>query len=179
TGHLGRELAFRLRSAAKISGSAHIHDQHHCQLAFLGEFFHEGAAHPRSDVPIYRANFVARLILAHVFKVHAASFENAVVITGECGFDQTAGFDFECSDFLEDLSCFLSPLVIPSGAKRSRGIPWHYRESPISGTAYIFENKSRHSGFLRAMSASFFARLQRLSCFSLAIALVGSGYASK
>ena len=40
--------------------------------------------------------------------------------------------------------------------------------------AYISENRSRHSGFVRATRASFFARLQRLSCFSLAIALVAA-----
>ena len=72
-------------------------------------------------LPIDRANFVARLILAHVFKIHSASFENAVVIAGERRFDQTAGFNLKCSNFLENLRRFLSPLVIPSGAKRSRG----------------------------------------------------------
>jgi hypothetical protein len=129
TGHLGGKLAFRLRSASKISGSAHIHDEHYGQLAFLGEFLHKGAAHSRSDVPIDRANFVARLIFAHVFKVHSASFENAVVISGERGFDQTAGFDLQRSDFLENFGCLLSPFVIPSGSRgcgRSRGAGRHH-----------------------------------------------------
>jgi len=53
------------------------------------------------------------------------------------------------------------------------------RSDLLDRTAYISENKSRHSGFLRAISTSFFARPHLLSCFSLAIALVGSEYASK
>src|SRR5262249_15619407 len=115
-------VAFRLRGAAKISGSAHIHDKHYCQLAFLGEFFHKSAAHPRSDVPIDRANFVAWLILAYVFKIHSTTFENAVVIAGERGFDQTARFDFKRANLLKDFGRGFRALVIPSGAKRSRGI---------------------------------------------------------
>src|SRR5918996_2149559 len=90
TGDFGSKLAFGLRSAAKIPGSAHIDDQHHSELAFLREFFYEGAAHARRNVPIDRTNFISRLILSHIFKIHSASFENAVVIAGECGFDQTA-----------------------------------------------------------------------------------------
>jgi len=102
-----------------------------------------------------------------------------VIIAGKRGLDEAACFDFEGADFFENFACGPCVIVIPSGAKRSRGIPLHYREALIGRKAYISENKSRHSGFLRAMSVSFFARLQRLSCFSLAIALVGSEYASK
>src|SRR5207247_1152635 len=83
-------------------------------------------AHARSNIPIDTTNFVARLILAHVFKVHSASFENAVVIAGERGFDQTAGFNLQGSDLFENLGCFLSPLVIPSEANQSGGIRRHH-----------------------------------------------------
>src|SRR4029434_10523426 len=91
--------------------------------------FHERAAHTRSDVPIDRADFIPRLILPYVFKIHSATFEYAVVIAGERGFDQTAGFDLKCSDFLENLGCFLSPFVCASGAggcRRSRGAGRHH-----------------------------------------------------
>jgi hypothetical protein len=68
-----------------------------------------------------------------------------VVIAGERSLDQAAGLDFESADFFENLGCFLGVFVIPSRAKRSRGIPLHYREALIDRTAYISENKSRHS----------------------------------
>jgi hypothetical protein len=119
------------------------------------------------------------LILPHVFKIHSSPFENAVVIAGERGLDEAFCFYLEGANFFENFACGPCVIVIPSGAKRSRGIPLHYREALIVRKAYISENKSRHSGFLPAMSASFFARLQRLTCFSLAIALVGFEYASK
>ena len=99
-GDFGGELALRLRGAAEISRGAHIHDQHDGEFAFFGEFFDKRGAHPRGDVPIDRANFVAGLILAHILEVHPASFEDTVVIAGEGGLDETAGFDFESADFL-------------------------------------------------------------------------------
>ena len=78
-----RKFALRLRRTAEISRCAHIHDQHHRQFALFGEFLDERGPHPRRHVPIDRANFVARLILAHFLEVHPASFEDAVVIAGE------------------------------------------------------------------------------------------------
>ena len=98
-----REFALRLRVAAEISRSADVHDQNHGQLAFLGEFFHKRGAEARGHVPIDGADFVARLIFAHFIEVHPAAFENAVVITGENGLDQTLGFDLERADFLQDV----------------------------------------------------------------------------
>src|SRR5262249_10057653 len=80
------------------------------------KFFHESVAHARSDVPIDSANFIPRLIFSHVLKIHSATFENAVVIAGECRFDQAACFDLQGSDLFENFGCFLSPLVIASGS---------------------------------------------------------------
>src|SRR5438067_8751740 len=89
--------------AAKVTRCAHIYDQHHRELAFLGKLFHERAAEPCRYVPIDRANLIARLIFAHLFKIHPATLEDAVVIAGEGGFDQSAGLDFEPADLLQNL----------------------------------------------------------------------------
>src|SRR5207245_2835052 len=126
-----------------------------------------------------RANLVAWLILPHIFKIHSPALEDAVVIAGECSLDEAACLYLERANFFKNFRWGSCMLVIPSKAKRSRGIPLHYREALTDRKAYIWENRSRHSGFLWAISASFFARLERLSCFSLAIALVGSEYPSK
>ncbi len=99
--------------AAEISRSAHVHHQHDRQLALLGEFLDEGGPEPRGHVPIDRADLVARLIFAHFLEVHPASFEDAVVIAGEDGLDETLGLDLERADFLQDVrGC--SRLVISS-----------------------------------------------------------------
>jgi hypothetical protein len=36
----------------------------------------------------------------HVFEIHAATFEDAVIIAGEGGLDQAARFNFEGANFL-------------------------------------------------------------------------------
>src|SRR5262249_446527 len=99
-GNFGGQLSFRLRRAAKISRRAYVHNQHDGQLAFFGEFFYKCVTHSRGDIPINRTNFIARLILTHVFKIHSASFEDAMVVPGERGFDQAARLDLKCADFL-------------------------------------------------------------------------------
>src|SRR5215813_9629619 len=43
-GDFRRQFALGLRSASKISGRTHIHDQHHREFAFFGELFHKRAA---------------------------------------------------------------------------------------------------------------------------------------
>ncbi len=114
-GDFRRELALRLRDAAEISRSADIDHQHDRQLAFLGEFLHEGVAETRGHVPIDRANLVARLVFADVLKIHPAPFEDAVVIAREGRLDETLGLDLEGPDFLENLGRSLSRFVISSG----------------------------------------------------------------
>src|SRR5205085_931605 len=163
TGDFRRQLPFRLRDAAEISGRAHVHDQDHRQLTFLREFFDKGGAEPRGHVPIDGTNLITRLIFAHFIEVHPATLEDAVVIAREDCLHETLGLDFERADFLKNLrGSFFS--VIPSEAKRSRGTPWHHRMPPTGLVAYISSSRSRHSGFRLAISASFFARDHFFSC---------------
>ena len=97
------QFAFRLGGASEISRRANIDNQHHGQLAFFGKFFDERVSETGSHVPIDRANVVARLILAHVFKIHSATFEDAVIIPCEDSLDQTLRFNFQRADFFKNL----------------------------------------------------------------------------
>ena len=110
------QLAFRLLDAAEISRSADVDHQHDGQLAFLGEFFHERVAEARGHVPVDRANFVARLVFAHVFEIHPAPFEDAVVIASEGRLHETLGLDLERPDFFQDLGRSLSLLAFANGS---------------------------------------------------------------
>src|SRR5437879_2850843 len=81
------------------------------------------------------ANHSPRVIFADLFEIHAAAFENAVVVAGEGGFDQRAGFNFEAADLFQDLLGARPTFLFLGGVwrripmrqnrhpERSRGIP--------------------------------------------------------
>src|SRR5947209_18402909 len=79
TRHFRRQFALGLGCASEIPRRANIDNQHHGQLALFGKLFHESGSESRGYVPIDRANLVAWLIFAHVFKIHPATFEDAVI----------------------------------------------------------------------------------------------------
>src|SRR5919106_4683545 len=106
TGDFRGQLALGLGYASEISRGAHIDNKHDSKLTFLGKFFYKRGAHPCCHVPIDGAYFIARLILAHIFKIHPTPFKHAVVVPGEGGLDQTACFDFQRPNFLENLGRF-------------------------------------------------------------------------
>src|SRR5439155_24959692 len=70
---------------------------------FFGNLFHERVSKSRGHVPIDCPNFVARLIFAHIFEIHPAALEDAMVIAGEDGLDQTLRFNFQRTDFFKNL----------------------------------------------------------------------------
>ena len=101
TGDFRREFALRLRRRCRnlpeaLTSTTSMTVSSRSSVNFLTK----ARAQPRGHIPIDRANFVARLIFAHIFEVHPASFEDAVVIAGEGGLDETLGLDFERADFL-------------------------------------------------------------------------------
>src|SRR5206468_2044173 len=100
-----RQFPLGLCRAAKIPRRTHVDDQHHRKLSLFREFFHKRVAHPRRNIPVDGANLVAGLIFPDVLKIHAAAFEDAMVVAGECSLDQAAGLDLECPDFFENLGC--------------------------------------------------------------------------
>ena len=125
TCNLSREFALRLCVASEISRGTYIDHEQHRQLTFLGEFLHERRPESRGHVPVDRADFIARLILADLIEVHPAAFENAVVIAGKNRLHETFGLDFERADLLQNVrGCLVSSSR--AGAKRSRErTPWH------------------------------------------------------
>src|SRR5207249_8513791 len=103
TSDFSRKFPLRLPGAAEIARGAHVDDQHYGELSLLRELLDVSGSHARGHVPIDRPNFVTGLVFAHVFKVHPAPFKDTMVIAGEGGFDETARFDLEGSDFLQYL----------------------------------------------------------------------------
>ena len=101
-GHLGGELALAQIDAAECPRGADIDHQHHRHLSFFCELLHVGRIHARCDVPVDRPDLIARRILPHLFKVHSPTFEDAVILAGECGAHQPPGSELQPSDLFED-----------------------------------------------------------------------------
>src|SRR4029453_12147454 len=103
-GDLCGQFTLGLRNASEISGCANIDNEHHSKLALLCKFFYKSCAQTGGHVPVDRANFIARLVFAHIFKIHSTALKDTMVITRESGFDQTARLDLERPDLFENLS---------------------------------------------------------------------------
>ena len=58
--------------------------------------------HPRGNVPINRAHLIARLIFAHLFKIHPLAFEDAMVLPRQRLIHQTQRAQFDLTNFFED-----------------------------------------------------------------------------
>src|SRR5687768_4435310 len=63
-GDFGGQFAFGLLAGAEEARAGEIDNQHDCELAFLDKLLDERMIHPRGDIPIDRADFVAGLIFA-------------------------------------------------------------------------------------------------------------------
>src|SRR5205823_67548 len=59
------EFALAEMHAAEFARRAYVHDEHHRELALLGEFLDESIPHARRDVPVNRPHVIARLVFAH------------------------------------------------------------------------------------------------------------------
>ena len=101
---LRRQLALALHARAEVAGRAHVHHEEERELAFFNELFHERPASPRSHVPVDRAHFVAGHVFAHGIEVHAAAFEDAVVLAGERVGDESLGADLNLANLLENFA---------------------------------------------------------------------------
>ena len=87
-GDFGREFAFGA-GGAENAGGADVDEQQEGEFTFFCELFDIGFAadfaDARGDVPLDEANFVAGLVFANFFKVHAPAFEYAAVLARERG----------------------------------------------------------------------------------------------
>lgn len=102
-GDFGGEFALGLFAGTEQTGAGKIDDEHDGQFAFFDELFDEGMIHSRGDVPVDGADFVAGLVLADFFEVHALAFEDAVVLPCHRFVDETEGAQFDLTDLFEDI----------------------------------------------------------------------------
>ncbi len=98
-GHFGGEFLFGLVATAEPPRRADIHQQHHRQLAFLHELFHKRLVQSRGDVPIDIAHLIARLILAHLIKIHSLPAKYTPVLTDHYIAHQPLSADFNLANF--------------------------------------------------------------------------------
>ena len=101
--HLRGHFVLELGAAAERARRRDVDQQHHGQLALLAVLLDVGEAGAGGDVPVDRADVVARLVLAHLLELHAAPLEGALVLAGEDVGDQPLGADLDRLDLLEQL----------------------------------------------------------------------------
>ena len=89
---------------AEKPGAAHVHHQHEGQLAFLDELLDKRMVHPRRHVPIDGADFVARLVFAHLLEIHPLALEDAMVLAAQRLGHQPGGAQLDLPDFFENLA---------------------------------------------------------------------------
>ena len=106
TRHLRRQFALAQVDAAEISGGTDVDHEHDGQFPLLGEFFHVSIAVDFAElgrhIPIDRPHLVARLVLAHFLEIHAASLEDAPILSGKRRRHEAARLQFETADLFEN-----------------------------------------------------------------------------
>jgi hypothetical protein len=60
--------------------------------------------HPSRDIPVDRTDFVTRLVLTDLVKIHALALENAVVLPGQSLADQPVGPDLNLPNLLKNFA---------------------------------------------------------------------------
>jgi hypothetical protein len=91
-------------------------------IALLDELLDVRRVHPRGDVPIDRADVVARVIRAHIREDQATTLEHGVVLTRELRVDETARCNLDLARLLEQLRGVEPQVTAPVGIRR-RGEP--------------------------------------------------------
>jgi len=91
---------------AENAGGADVDEQQEGEFTFFRELFDIGFASDfsdaRGDIPLDEANFVAGLVFANFFKVHAPAFEHATVLARERGGHGVPCSQLNPADALED-----------------------------------------------------------------------------
>jgi hypothetical protein len=102
-GHLCGLLHLELRARAEVARSRRVDAQDHRQLALLDELLDVGAVHACRDLPVDRADVVARQVLADVDELHALALERRAVLAHERRVDDLTGAELDLSQLLEEL----------------------------------------------------------------------------
>src|ERR1039458_5343374 len=74
------------------------------ELALLHELLDERMVHPRGDIPVNRADLIARLVLAHLVEVHPLTLKDAMVLAGQRLANEAVGPNLNLPDLLENLA---------------------------------------------------------------------------
>src|SRR5947208_2512747 len=82
-GHARGEVALAPAPRAEAHGAGDVDGHDHGEVALLDELLHVRHTAARRDVPVDDADVVARLILAHLRELDAATMEGGVVVAGE------------------------------------------------------------------------------------------------
>jgi hypothetical protein len=98
----GHALAFALRGGPEIPRGTDIHQQQDGQLPLLDKFLHEGLPGSGGDLPVNGSHFIPRHVLAHLVEVHAAAFEDRVVLAGQGVIHQSVGLDLDLANLAQD-----------------------------------------------------------------------------
>ncbi len=98
----GGDVGLHALEGAELAGGAGIDEQHHGQLALFFEDFHVRVAGARRHVPVDGADVVADHVFAHFGELHAAAFEDRVILAGEHVVHDAARGDLDALDFFED-----------------------------------------------------------------------------
>ena len=90
TGHLDGQFVLEMRAGAEARRARHVDHEHDGELSFFDIAFDERAPHAGRYVPVDRAHFIARLVLAYFGELHSLPFEERPVLAGEAGVDEPA-----------------------------------------------------------------------------------------
>jgi hypothetical protein len=102
-GEAGDEVALVEVAAAEVEAGRHVDEEHHRQLALLGEQLDVGLAGAGGDVPVDRAHVVAGGVLADLGEGDALALEDGLVRAGEVLVDQARGLDLDATDLAQQL----------------------------------------------------------------------------
>ena len=118
---LGGEFALAELDTSKQPRGAHIHKKHDSQLALFGEFLDIGHVHAGRNIPVDGSNFITWSIFANLFKIHAPTFENAVVLAREDRVHQPAGAQLDEANFFENFFGISRHVLLSKKCSRRRG----------------------------------------------------------
>ena len=123
-GDLRRDLRLRLGREPRVLRGAAVHRDQRGQLALLREHLDERLSHARGDVPVDRADLVARLVRPDFREGHSPPLEHRVVVAGERVLHREPGGDLDAPDPADEVCGSRHRLLkAPRSSRGSSGSP--------------------------------------------------------